>query len=310
MSSPAGPAQIRSQIVERLIGASGATEHVVNAARSLAERALPVLLKELNASLSAPVEIEITDVEVGRQPDMVDIAGQSDAMTIVGSTNSGDALILLADSSAIALLVNMLFGGDGETAVPAINRELSAIELDVALFAFENVIQAVNGSGRRALGLRFPLARPVTGAELKKQILRDGPSVRMIYSIFTPAGSGRLIVAMPQRILLQFRGGSALSEADAGAEDWSARFGDEVIRSAVRVDATIPIGRMTLAEIARLTRGQLIEMPMRAQTDTRLVARDKTLFVGEFGKVGQHYTIRIRQPFDERQDLMDEILPS
>ena len=54
-----------------------------------------------------------------------------------------------------------------------------------------------------------------------------------------------------------------------------------------------------------LHEGQVIEIEGEAQSQARLSARQKTLFVCEFGKLGQNYTVRIRHPFDAGQDFMD-----
>lgn len=301
---------MRSYVVERLTGVSGAAEHVIKVAQAMGQRALPLFLKQLNDRVSSPIEIEVKSVEVGRQPEMLDIAGRYDALVMAGSEASADALILLIDSAAIAVLVNALFGGDPQQETSPIKRDLSPTEREIAALAFEQVAQALNGSGSRSLNLRFPLPGPTVGADLKKLTLRDGPSVRITYSIFTPASAGTLTVSMPQRVLLQFRAGPESENAAAGSGRWSTRFSDEVMRSAVRVEARIPIGRMTLGELAMMFEGQVIEMPASAQGDTRLVAKDKMLFVGEFGKLGQNYTIRISHPFDAGQELMDGILPA
>jgi flagellar motor switch protein FliM len=307
MTSPGSPAAARSYIVERMIGASGAADQVTGVARGQAERALPIVLKSLNETLSSPVEIEIKGIEIGRQGDMIQIAGANGAMTIVASATSGDALILAIDAGALGVVTNALFGGEPETAT-GIERGLSAIELEVAALVFDKMAAAVNGNGARSLNLKFPLVPPITGDELKKKIMRDGPSVRIQYSVFTSAGAGDLVLSMPQRVLLQHRGVAKPADT-AGAAGWSELFGGQVMRSAVTLEATVPLGRMTLGEIASLEEGQIIEMPVTAPSQTKLGARNKPLFVGEFGKLGQHYTIRIRHPFDAGQDLMDGILP-
>jgi flagellar motor switch protein FliM len=307
MSSPANPAQTRSYIVERLIGASGATDQVTSIARIQAERALPIFLKSLKDSLSSLVEVEIKAIHIGRQGDMIQIAGSNGAMTVVASATSGDALVLAMDPAAIGIITNALFGGEPEMAT-LIERGLSAIEIDVAALAFEKMAGAFNGSGTRSLNLKFPLSTPITGDELAKKIMRDGPSVRIHYSIFTSAGAGNLVLSMPQRVLLQHRGSAKGSEA-AGIADWTERFSGQIMRSGVRLEATVPLARMTLSDIAALTEGQIIELPASAPSQTKLGARNKPLFVGEFGKLGQHYTIRISHPFDASQDFMDGILP-
>ena len=81
------------------------------------------------------------------------------------------------------------------------------------------------------------------------------------------------------------------------------------MRSTVDLQATMPLARMTLGELAALHEGQVIELDEDAQSQARLSARQKTLFVCEFGKLGQNYTVRIRHPFDAGQELIDGLMP-
>ena len=77
------------------------------------------------------------------------------------------------------------------------------------------------------------------------------------------------------------------------------------MRSSVQIEATMPLSRLTLGEIADFHEGQIIEIDAAAQSGALLSARKKTLFVCEFGKLGQNYTVRVRHPFDATQDFID-----
>src|SRR5690606_27046330 len=96
------------------------------------------------------------------------------------------------------------------------------------------------------------------------------------------------------RVLLLHRGDGV---ADLSQEEeeavWTARFSEGVMRSSVKLEATIPVARMTLGQLTELFVGQVIEMPETAPMNTRLSARKKTLFTCEFGKLGQHFTVQI-----------------
>ncbi len=93
------------------------------------------------------------------------------------------------------------------------------------------------------------------------------------------------------------------------ASEWRDRFSEEVMRSTVALEATMPLSRLTLGDLATFEEGQVIELDEAAQTQVRLSARGQTLFVCEFGKLGQNYTVRVRHPFDAGQDFIDGLLP-
>ncbi|KRB32929.1 flagellar motor switch protein FliM [Mesorhizobium sp. Root695] len=310
MTSPGSPAEARSLIIERLVGDSGEAAQVIGTGRAMAERAAPLLQKSLTSELGVPVTIDLRAVEVSRVSEARSRAGETFAMTIVASSTSSDAMTLVIDAPAIAIMVCTLFGGDPEMSASPIERDLSQIEVDVSTMVFQQVAQALNGSGRRSLDLRLPVPRATSGTEAKRHVLRDGAAIRIVLGISTPADSGTVTVTMPQRIVLASRDSAAVAgENDQGAS-WRARFSEEVMRSTVALEATMPLARLTLGDLAGFEIGQVIEFEETAQSQARLSARGKTLFVCEFGKLGQNYTVRIRHPYDAGQDFIEALMPA
>ncbi|BCM21438.1 FliM/FliN family flagellar motor switch protein [Mesorhizobium sp. J8] len=308
MTSPASPSETRALIIERLVGDSGEAAQVIGAGRGMAERALPLLQKALAAELGAPVTVDLQAVEVGRVPEARSRAGDAFALTVVSSPTSADAMTLVMDAQAVAVMVSALFGGDPDQPVAPIERDLSQIEADVATTVFQEVAAALNGSGKRSLDLRLPVPKAMSGNEARRRVLRDGAAVRIVYGLSTPSDSGTLTVTIPQRLLLTSRSGDAAA-GEHGETDWRARFSEEVMRSTVRLEATMPLARLTLGDLAAFESGQVIELEENAQLNARLSARDRTLFVCEFGKLGQNYTVRISHPHDAGQDFIDGLLP-
>ncbi|MCA0027814.1 MULTISPECIES: FliM/FliN family flagellar motor switch protein [unclassified Mesorhizobium] len=310
MTSPGSPSQARSLIIERLVGDSGEAAQVIGTGRGMAERAAPLLQKSLTSELGVPVTVDLRGVEVSRVAEARSRAGETFAMTIVASATSSDAMTLVIDAPAIAVTLCTLFGGDPEMPASPIERDLSQIEVDVSTMMFQQVAQALNGSGRRSLDLRLPVPRAMSGSEAKRHVLRDGAAIRIVFGISTPADSGTVTVTMPQRVVLASRDSAAAGgENDQGAS-WRARFSEEVMRSTVALEGTMPLARLTLGDLADFEIGQIIEFEATAQSQARLGARGKTLFVCEFGKLGQNYTVRIKHPYDAGQDFIDGLMPA
>ena len=312
MSSPASPAETRAYIIERLVGETGEPDHVIEAARAMAERAVPVVLAALNEVLGSPVNIELKNVELARFAGARPEGASNHAMTIAASDSSPDAMMLLMDPDAIAIVVSALFGGDPDLPITPIARDLSPTEITIVGMVFTRFAEAVNGSGSRAFNLRFPLPPPMTGAEMAKHIVRDGPAARVDFTVFAGAGSGSISLLIPQRVLLKHRGDAVAGQgADKSRNaDWGARLGEEVKRSSVKLEATMPLARLTLGQIAGLQQGQIIAIDPAAQSGALLSSRKKPLFVCEFGKLGQHYTVRVRHPYNAAQDFIDGLLPA
>ena len=307
MSSPANPAEMRAYIIERLVGETGEPERVTDAARNLIERSAAAIKDGLKQNLALDLTIEMAGVELSR---IVDAKPEGDghAMTVAASPSSPDALVLTMDPDAVALVVSALFGGDPGIAVAPITRDLSPTETVVASRVFEEIAKGLGMAGDSSFDLALPLPRAISGTDLKKHALRDGPGVRIVLAISTPAGAGKMMLTMPQRLLLKGAGAGGGSHKAGPAAQWRQRFSDEVMRSGVELQATMPLARMTLGQIAGLRAGQVIEFEGEAQSQAKLSVRQKPLFVCEFGKLGQNYTVRIRHPFDAGQDIMEELV--
>jgi flagellar motor switch protein FliM len=303
MPAPTSPAELQAYIIERLVGETGEPERVTDAARGLLEKAVPAIRQGLKERLTLDVTLELASVELSR---MVEARpeGEGHAMTIAASGASPDALIMTMDADALALVVSMLFGGDPGIAIAPIQRDLSPTETVVASRVFDEVAKALSETGDKPFELALPTPAAISGADLRKHVLRDGPGVRAVLTFAAPAGSGKIVLTMPQRLLLK---GAGVQKAGP-AHHWRQRFGEEVMRSGVELQATMPLARMTLGQIAGLRVGQIIEFEGEAQSQAKLSARQKTLFVCEFGKLGQNYTVRVRHPFDAGQDIMEGLV--
>ena len=119
------------------------------------------------------------------------------------------------------------------------------------------------------------------------------------FRIHSPVASGVISVLMPQRVLLTHRAdGVAEVDSPLVASKWRARFSERghALQGQARGDSPAcelyPGRDSHLAGSARPSK-----CPGNAQAQTRLSARRKTIFVCEFGKLGNHFTVRVRQPF-------------
>ncbi|MEO9613238.1 MAG: FliM/FliN family flagellar motor switch protein [Nitratireductor sp.] len=297
-----------SDILERLLGDTGEPDLIIESARNLGERTLKPLRAAMGEGMSHPVPIDLGGADTARMKQAIGDAGPHDAVVVAASANSPDALVIRVDPMAIAVLINALFGAEPDAEPEAITRELSPLEREVAWLAAQQVATAFNGFGQRALQVRFPLPPVQSGEGLEKIALRDGPAVKIEFLVEAEPEPGRIVVVMPQRILLRPRDDTGAGDAAPSggrADDWSARFSEEVMRSKVKLQATMPLARMSLGAIARLKQGQTIALAPDAAAQATLASKNKTLFVCEFGRLGQNYTVRIKSPWNTEEELID-----
>jgi flagellar motor switch protein FliM len=309
MNASVSTAALGNHVVESLLGYTGEPKKVAAAARALGLRVRGEILNEVNERLAYSVDMEFLEPKVTRLEQALPSEPSNIALCVASSGTSPDALTMTLDTEAIALLVSAAFGGDPDIAVMPIERGLTSIELALVANVFEVVAKAFDGSGSRALGIELPLAEVITGIDLPRMTRRDGPAVALEFRIHSPIASGVLTVLMPQRILLAHRADVAVeAEEPQGSAHWRNKFSEEVMRASVSLEAAVPMSRYTLGDISKWQVGQVLEMPENAQAQTRLSARRKTIFICEFGKLGNRFTVRVGQPFDAGKEFIDRLM--
>lgn len=299
-------------IIERLLGATGDPGQVVKAGQIIADRILKPFRAGLEDAASEPVPVEIETVEIDRTVQFLTGAGPHDALTVGASSISPDAFSIRIEAHALAILLNALFGAEAEVGAGGIARELSPVEIEVANLVCKLLANAFNGSSSVSQKIKLPLPSVLSGENLKELAVRDGPAVRIDLTVGAEPEMGRIAIFLPQRVVLKRSEDEAADPAEAAAEsaEWAARFNEEVRRAKITLQATLPVGRMTLGQVAGFRRGQVIELSRTAPTETRLSAKNKQLFVCEFGRLEENYTVRIKTPIDENQDVLDGLVAS
>lgn len=304
-TTTANQAAARIGIVERLVGETGEPQVILAAMREVAERNVAVIARALSQCVGNDVSVCAGEADVLRMPASRPTE-PGHVMAIVAGSASSDPIVLTLDADTIGLLIDLAFGGDAGAVAAPIRRDLSRIELQVVEMAVRAVAAALSGDVAGELdheGLSV-----LSGTPLLRHAMKDGAAVRVAYTISTPGSSGRMTLTVPQRLLLKPASAGEDAAPAASAPVWRSRFSDEVMRSEVRLEATMPLGRLTLEDLNTLQVGQVVEMVENAQNQARLLARGKTLFLCEFGKIGQNYTVRIRKPFDPGEDLIDSLV--
>ncbi|MCB1468465.1 MAG: FliM/FliN family flagellar motor switch protein [Rhizobiaceae bacterium] len=310
MASIGTPAETRDYILERLVGETGEPEQVISATRATAEKAVARILQGLSDALGVSLEVDIKSVDLARLVDGRPDAASHSAVVLGAAATSPDIVLLSMDASAIALIVALAFGGDAEAPVDALDRDPSPIELELARTVLTVVAEAIGDKDEQSFAVKLPLAAPMSGPDIRRMTVRDTPAVRVVFTVSTSASRGEISLVVPQRAMSKHGGDAMVAGTSAERDLWGARFGGEVMRASVEVIATIAGPQMTLGALSKLNVGSVLALDAEARTNVHLSARDKTLFTCEFGRHGQNYSVRLREPFKANNDFVDELLPA
>jgi flagellar motor switch protein FliM len=96
--------------------------------------------------------------------------------------------------------------------------------------------------------------------------------------------------------------------AGKSRKEWTDQLKQQVERSQVVVEARIKLQSLTLGTISRLQAGDVIPFLDLKDVKVGVNANGKELYVGEFGRSGSKYTVRVQDTFGTGDDLLQHLM--
>ena len=303
MAARPAPAEMRAYIVERLVGETGEPDHVIEAARALAERARAGDRRGLgrHAGFRARHR-DRRPVELARFADARP-KGDGHAMTVASSPSSPDALILL-DRRRCAWRCRRQRAVRRRSRCCRSRRSSGRCRRPRSRWrrwCSRRSPRRSTARATRAFEFKLPLPPALTGAETAqaRHPRRPGRARRLRAVVPRPRRARIVADHAAARAAQAPRRATSVAGGETPAEKWRSASATRSCAPQSRSRRPCRWHSMTLGELSpaagRAGRSRFDES---AQSQARLSARDKTLFVCEFGKLGQNYTVRIRHPFD------------
>jgi flagellar motor switch protein FliM len=270
---------------------------------------LPAVLRK---DTGVNVEVTYAGFDVGYKTDLVEDLGD----TMVLSNGSLPVwctdFTIACGSQTIITLVESMLGAMPDAIEEPEPRPLSRIELDLA----EMVIGRIGNVLRSAVtvvGTPDPvLEKPYNAENAPKTDLSLEPvhaaSINM--NIVIGKVKSTFSIVIPQFQLLKTKVNLPKSKAHAAREnaDWTEQLKEQVSRSQVTLEARIKLQSLTLATVSRLQAGDVIPFFDLKDVRVGVNASGKELYVGEFGKSGSKYTVRVQDTFGSEDELLQHLM--
>lgn len=272
------------------------------------------LAASLAARLAAQTEVPVVlDFAGARTLEKSDTAGSITGSALLGTVavpKWGSRLLLAADRAFAECATEILFGSGFVTLAEAPSRPLTSIDLSVATHVFGEVAAALDqifASGSETLfqlgdiaeTAHLPSGSPVEARMICCSLVLKAAGVSGTVDILLPRSSFRPMQDAIARLLR--RPAHHLDPA------WAKKMRLEVSRAHVELEAYLQQGTMTLAQIAELRPGQILQLPKDAIDHFRLRSGGQSLYKCRLGKAGTAFTVRLTEPVNEEEDLLDEL---
>ena len=249
--------------------------------------------------------------ETGLKDDL--LAQLDDYMVFVDGSlkNWCSDFTIACPSQVISAMVECLLGGDPDRLVEPVARPASSIELEMAPMITDKIASVLKSAVNAPGNFEPVLSKPYNAKDKPKHPDDYVDPFAALVRIKVEFGTltSHFCVIIPHRTLLKTRvkPPSAAAAAKA-AESWTELIQEQVRRSDVRVEARIRLTPLRLGAISKLQPGDVIPFLDHSDVSVQVSANGRDLYDCEFGRAGEHYTVRVKDTVGGENDLMDDLM--
>jgi flagellar motor switch protein FliM len=269
---------------------------------------LPDIIK---SETNLDVAVSYLGCDSGYKNDL--IANIGDSFTLVDATlrNWSQNISFACGNSFVITLMEHLLGVSPETVEQPADRVLSVIEMELAVMVFEKIANVLR-SAVNAPGGFEPILEPPHAHDLRPKPSDDkadefAAAINMSITLSGVISEFSLIV--PQAALLKttVTAPKAKNQSPKSAE-WAEQMSEQVRRSHVTLEAKIRLQDLTLRTISRLAPGDVIPFLDHGDVRVDVSANSKELYVCEFGRSGENYTVRVKDTINLNDELIRHLM--
>ena len=198
----------------------------------------------------------------------------------------------------VTLVVEALFGGEGDHPDADAAPTLSPIEAQIAQVFARQVAEALQTClathGRASIRFDRLLPKPDFGALGKG----EGGVGAATLSVSALGRTADFDLMFPLTLLDELSGRLDAPAAEATPDHdprWSRQLGEEVGRALTRLRATIDLPSMSLGAVLGLHPGQVLALPTASGGKVKLSCGQSELFRCDLGQLAGHYTLRVEE---------------
>lgn len=308
----ADQAQQQKQLSDHLLDAAGISVDRLPMLNVIFDRMATHCADNLRTLSASPSYFSLSMVRNGRLGDILE-EYENRAVAAVFNAPEWDARILIGlDRDFIFTMVEVLFGADGTEPPLDEERSFSNVEVRVAQVLFERIGRALQSSFAATSEATFKLERIETRMDFAVVGRRNNMAVCANILLQALNRGGEMFVVIPHSALNPLR--QSLSQVMSGENttmdpNWSRQMHTEIERTEVELKAVLEEHELTLGEVGDFKIGQVIELSATPRTLARLECNDQLLFWCEIGQLDGHYSLRIKDQVDQKQEFIDDILP-
>lgn len=258
------------------------------------------------------IGIAYAGCQSGLMRDLVAGLGGNHALVNASLRNWSPKFVLGCGAGFIMTLMEHMLGARPEDMEAAVARPLSVIELDLSVMAFDKIANVLRSAVNAPGGFEPYLDLPYNVEETLTSITDDSDEFAAAIAMTISLGKSisQIVIIVPQRDLLRTVVSSPRAKSPTGAsQTWTDQLSEQVRRSQVTLEARVHLQSLTLDTISRLAVGDVIPfMDNTGDVRVEVSANSKDLYICEFGRSGENYTVRVKDNVNSDDELLRHLM--
>ncbi len=197
-------------------------------------------------------------------------------------------VFVILDAKFVYRLVDLYFGGDGQTYVKIEGRDFTAIETRLISKVIEKLYVDMTKAWEPVFPINITHLRHEINPQFAQVVSPQEVVVTTLFKIEIEAEGGDLYIGLPYPTIEPIREqlyGSFQSDRDDKNEVWSERFLEELVYCPLNGVAEIGSAVLSIKEVTALSVGDVIMLNRSVVEDLEFKVEGKTIF---YGKPGLH----------------------
>ncbi|KAA1185902.1 flagellar motor switch protein FliM [Rhizobium tropici] len=257
------------------------------------------------------INIAYAGCQSGPMNDLIGGLGGSHALINGSLRNWAPKFILGCGAGFIMTLMEHMLGARAEDMEAAVARPLSAIELDLSVMVFDKIANVLRSAVNAPGGFEPYLDPPYNIEDRPKAVGDEGNDFAAAITMAISLGKSmsQIVIIVPQRDLLRtVVSAPRAKNPTAASQTWSDQLGEQVRRSQVTLEARIRLQSLTLDTISKLAVGDVIPFMDAGDVRVEVSANSKDLYICEFGRSGENYTVRVKDNVNSDDELLRHLM--
>lgn len=298
-------------LLAKLTGGLGDHQLVEKLCASLGQVYSEFLPDLIKSEIGLDVIVTYAGSKTGAMDELIAGLGPNVALVNGSLRNWSPNFVLGCGAGFVLTLMERMLGALPETMVQPTLRPLSVMELDLAVMVFDKIANvmrsAVNAPGGFEPYLEAPHNIEDRVPPTEGQPDEYAAAVKM--SIKFGVATSHFMLIVPQKVLLKTTVTPPKAKSpNIKSDAWTQQITEQVHRSQVTIDARIRLESLTLETISKLAVGDVIPFMDSSDVHVEVSANGKDLYVCEFGKSGENYTVRVKDTIGSDDELLRHLL--